>query len=115
MLGLNDRHIAKRNIEQIQLPLQEVPGHLKGDGAYVLSRVPDFIILGPAEGTTTADPWFLSDLELARDSRFLRDYRVCQVRLDGRGAVIPRGRVVFTYYQRIAPVPAGTRREAMPL
>ena len=74
MLGLNDSTIAKRKIEKIELPWQRIPGHLKGDGAYVLSRRPDFIIVGPAHGTAAVDPWFLSDLELNNDPSFKRDY-----------------------------------------
>lgn len=101
MLGLNDAHIAKRRIEQVQLPWQHVPGHLKGDGAYVLDRHPDFIIIGPAEGTVAANPWFLSDLELATDPRFVDEYEPSHVRLDHEGRRVEQGGLVFTYYRRI--------------
>lgn len=37
MLGLNDRRIATRPVRQARLPWQRVPGHAKGDGAYVLA------------------------------------------------------------------------------
>jgi len=74
MLGLNDSHIAKRVITETQLPWQDVPGHRKGDGAYVLSREPDYILIGPALGVSIDDPWFLSDLEIANDPHFLNDY-----------------------------------------
>ena len=101
MLGLNDPHIAKRHIEEIQLPWQRVPGHWKGDGDYVLSRQPDFIIVGPAEGTVASNPWFLSDLEMANDPRFAQDYALFRAQLDQHGAEIEGGGLVFTYYQRI--------------
>ena len=101
MLGLNDAHIAKRHIEKIQLPWQRVPGHLKGDGDYVLSRKPDFIIVGPAEGTVASNPWFLSDLEMANDPRFEQDYALFRTRLDANGAEAESDGLVFTYYQRI--------------
>lgn len=101
MLGLNDAHIAKRRIEQAQLPWQHVPGHLKGDGAYVLDRRPDFIIIGPAEGTVAANPWFLSDLELAIDPRFADEYELSRVRLNREGRRVEQGGLVFTYYRRM--------------
>jgi arabinofuranosyltransferase len=107
MLGLNDVHIAHREITRLELPWQLVPGHLKGDGAYVLSRRPDYIILGPAEGTTTDAPWFLSGLEISRDPRFEADYVLRQVELDvsdRRGfeqcGPTRTGVLTFTYYER---------------
>jgi len=112
MLGLNDRHIAHRRITSYQLYWQHVPGHSKGDGAYVLSRRPDYIILGPAAGNDASNPWFLSDLELARSPEFLRDYTIHQVILSTDEAGAARGnsndqsnRFVFTYYQRRAVAP----------
>jgi len=38
------------------LPWQLIPGHGKGYGKYVLSRKPEYIIIGLAEGDTK--PWF---------------------------------------------------------
>lgn len=101
MLGLNDSHIAKRQIEKIQLPWQNAPGHLKGDGAYVLSRNPDYIIAGPASGTAVtfmsmSQQWFLSDIELAQDKRFLKNYELYYIQLDNSGKpVTPGGPVLF--------------------
>lgn len=100
MLGLNDRHIARRHVGAFVLALQHLPGHAKGDGAYVLSRLPDFVILGPAEGTVAAQPWFLSDLELSRSAEFARDYHLVQVWLDERGETAGRPLLRFTYYTR---------------
>jgi hypothetical protein len=100
MLGLNDRHIAKRIITKIELRRQNASGHLKGDGNYVLSMAPDFIIVGPAHGTDISDPWFLSDLEMSRAPRFAQKYIRKQVRLNQRGEVIEKGGTLFAYYQR---------------
>jgi len=76
MLGLNDRHIARRRVEEVQTYWQGQPGHAKGDGDYVLSREPEYIILGPAMGTPVDLPWFLSDLEMERNPEFFVHYRV---------------------------------------
>jgi len=107
MLGLNDAHIARRAVAGIEVPWQVVPGHLKGDGAYVLGRRPDYVIIGPAEGATVRDPMFLSDLEIARDPRFPADYALRQERLDVSGLTGFRlypatrtGVLTFTYYER---------------
>jgi len=92
MLGLNDRQIAHRNNVPIRTHWQRYPGHAKGDGQYVLSRRPDVIILGPAEGMT-ADAthldregvvWFLSDQELAESDDFQQHYRRQRVVFQGR-------------------------------
>ena len=101
MLGLNDAHIAKREIDGVELRWQLVPGHLKGDGSYVLDRRPDFIIVGPAEGTLVSKPWFLSDLELSRDPRFADEYEIARVALDGSGRVVEEDGLIFTYYRRM--------------
>jgi len=91
-LGLNDIHIAKRKTDTIRLRWQMIPGHMKGDGKYVLSRKPDYIIVGPARGTTINRPWFLSDLEMLEDPRFHQSYQVRQ---------IPLSNCLFIYYERV--------------
>ncbi len=122
MLGLNDPHIAKRRVDKIELLWQLVPGHLKGDGPYVLSKNPEFIIIGPSHGSKVFYPLFLSDLEIGRDPRFEKHYRMVQVILNREGQwvgdahlQIPRehnipllqkepdeeSRLVFTYYRKI--------------
>jgi hypothetical protein len=63
-----------------------MPGHAKGDGAYVLARRPDFVIVGPAEGIDArpADDegaFFLTDLELMENAEFARCYRAERVSL----------------------------------
>ena len=75
MIGLNDRHIARRKNIEIILPWQVIPGHLKGDGDYILKRQPDYIIIGPAEGTEVDKFWFFSDYELAQNEEFRRTVR----------------------------------------
>lgn len=113
MLGLNDPVIARREVNEIRLANQKLPGHLKGDGAYVLARQPDYIILGPAQGTPADQPWFLSDLELQESPEFHRRYYMVQVQLDVSAVpdheaypVTSSGKLLFTYYQRIEPVSA---------
>jgi arabinofuranosyltransferase len=100
MLGLNDAHISRRRVETIDLPWQELPGHGKGDGLYVLSRKPDYIIVGPSEGTEIGKPWFLSDLEMGLSQDFYRNYEMVQIHLNPRGDELKRGGLVFTYYKR---------------
>lgn len=101
MLGLNDPVIAQRKIVKLELEMQRIPGHLKGDGAYVLSRHPDFIIIGPAEGRVASQPMLLSDLEISRDPSFAHDYAMSQVVLDGDGKPNEHGDFTFTYYARV--------------
>lgn len=75
-LGLNDRHIARRHIGALQTRWQEMPGHLKGDGAYILRRAPDVIVIGPAAGVLGDRPteWFLTDYELLTADEFHSRY-----------------------------------------
>jgi len=75
MLGLNDPYIAKRQDVPVIAPGQQWAGHSKGDGAYVLSRAPDRIIVGPAEGVDVSDAWFLSGAELRELSEFTDCYQ----------------------------------------
>ena len=107
MLGLNDRQIARRPVADRGLPWQKIPGHRKGDGAYVLSREPDYIIAGPAQGASIDQPYFLSDLEMAEDPRFERMYTREQIQIDVRRFAGYRhylatrtGALEFTYYRR---------------
>lgn len=83
-LGLNDRRIASRSPVPIEAAWQRVPGHLKGDGAYVLEREPDVVILGPAQGYLGVPPraWFLTDFELASSAEFQRRYVPYRFKLD---------------------------------
>jgi arabinofuranosyltransferase len=107
MLGLNDAHIARRAITRFQAPLQHMPGHSKGDGSYVLSRQPDIVIAGPAEGWPVERALFLSDLELEQNPAFLTTYRLRRSEIDARE--IPgferyratrSGTLIFQFYER---------------
>jgi hypothetical protein len=108
MLGLNDRVIAKRKDYPKVLEWQNVPGHEKGDGKYVLSRKPDYIIFGGAEGTTADKPMFLSDYEIANDSTFKANYilkgikfrDISNVKGYQNYHVTYSGSFLFSYYQR---------------
>jgi arabinofuranosyltransferase len=100
MLGLNDAHISHRDVDTVQLVWQNVPGHRKGDGKYVLSRKPDYIIIGPSIGREVRDHWFLSDLELSHSPEFYRDYELHEVPLGFGGKVLAGGRFPFRYYKR---------------
>ena len=76
MLGLNDASIARREDVPLRTRGQRMPGHGKGDGAYVLSRAPERIIVGPATGidVARAGHWFLTGLELSELEGFGRCY-----------------------------------------
>ncbi len=76
MLGLLDKHIARRMFvtdEEKQLAASRPAGHQKGDGIYVLSRKPDYIIFSSsAWGTET--PLYASDIEMAQSPEFKKHY-----------------------------------------
>lgn len=92
MLGLNDAHIAHRDISDMGT---RKAGHEKADGAYVLKRRPAVIMLGAARGRRT--PVFRSGHELTRLPRFRRDYRFERYRL-------PSGAILAVYRRTDAPV-----------
>lgn len=71
MLGMNDTHIAHRRMDHMGAGIM---GHEKGDGAYVLSRRPDYIDCGfydPAKGQM---PMFVGDFELFESPEFREKY-----------------------------------------
>ncbi len=82
MLGMNDSHIAHREIPDLGAG---VPGHEKGDGAYVLSRRPDYILFDSAVGSR--QPRQPSDREIFRTPEFARDYKFHVFRLPGGQAL----------------------------
>ncbi|MBB5721251.1 hypothetical protein FHS72_000858 [Loktanella ponticola] len=106
MLGLNDRTIAMRADVPILARRQSMPGHGKGDGAYVLSLAPDYLILGGSEGINVADAdkWFLTGLELRDLEGFSACYAVATATLPIPADLAKfrptAGHVTFTYYQR---------------
>jgi arabinofuranosyltransferase len=107
MLGLNDTMIAHRKNVPLRTEMQKTPGHGKGDGQYVLSRRPDYIIIGPSNGDYIADfPWFLSDYELEGSAEFTRYYEPVKVVISAGAPGYDQhiesslGRLRFIYYQR---------------
>ncbi|HEX9638395.1 MAG TPA: hypothetical protein VGB99_12715 [Acidobacteriota bacterium] len=74
MLGINDLHIARR---QGPGPTRGWIGHERGDGAYVLRRLPDLIVFGNSTGSV--QPFYRSDHELATAPQFARLYRIREV------------------------------------
>lgn len=107
MLGLTDSVIAHRKIPQYELHWQFIAGHEKGDGKYVLSRKPEYIILGPADGRKD-EPWFLSDKEILEDPRFKKEYLYHEVQIKIEDEKVKRykynwlknGILTFRYYHR---------------
>jgi hypothetical protein len=77
-LGINDRHIARVRPKTLPRGVQttdnwfEVPGHRRGDGRYVLSRNPDVVMLGGAQGEL--EPRFIGDYELVMMDSFRAAY-----------------------------------------
>ena len=77
-LGLNDRHIARQSPAMVPAALAAaenwagVPGHLRGDGDYVLSRRPEVVVLGGANGDI--GPWFLGDYQVITSKAFQDAY-----------------------------------------
>ena len=102
-LGLNDAHIAHRTMPRMG---HGVPGHEKGDGAYVLSRDPDVIQFSSASGRKEPGS-FPGDKEVFADPRFKENYvlREYQVR--------PGLKVVLYEHKRLQPS-ATEEEEATP-
>jgi hypothetical protein len=73
MLGLCDLHIAR---QPAFTAAGFHPGHMQGDGAYVLDRGPDLVLFAQPPGAP--QPMFPSGLQMEDDPRFLRDYRCVQ-------------------------------------
>jgi hypothetical protein len=73
MLGLCDVHIAR---QPAFTAAGFHPGHMQGDGSYVLDRGPDLVLFAQPPGTP--QPIFPSGLQMEDDPRFLRDYRCVQ-------------------------------------
>lgn len=100
MLGLNDRHIAHTESGNVGFPRA---GHMKGDGQYVLSRRPDYILMG----NVAVLPFALDEVRMAEklvrksehelwaDPAFHRDYELVSLRLREEGV-----HQYFTFYRR---------------
>jgi arabinofuranosyltransferase len=97
MLGLCDEHIAHVDAPAMGLGLA---GHEKADGAYVLSRAPDLVIFGAAQGRRA--PIFRSDHQLAAQPAFRERYVF-------ETWPLPSGRRLHVWRRRDAPLPAAGR------
>jgi len=81
ILGLTEERIARHGrIVATQ------PGHMKSDGAYVLSRRPDLLLLGNVQvhrGRRTEEemPLKVQEEEIARQPEFSRDYEFVNIPL----------------------------------
>jgi hypothetical protein len=86
LLGLCDRSIATTPLPawlDTTLPgTPKPPGHLRGNGRYVLDRAPDLFVFGPPPGRPL--PVFASGAELEADPRFLDGCRLVRVDLGER-------------------------------
>lgn len=100
MLGLNDVHIAHTTTPKMG---SGRAGHEKGDGKYVLSRSPDYILLGnvavlpfPLDETTMRAKLIRkSEKEIWADPEFHKNYEIQCVRLADSGPF-----QYFTFYQK---------------
>jgi len=102
ILGLTDEHIAAHGRRDSRMP----PGHRAGDGVYVLSQRPDYIVFGSstpgdlwqrddsgdllqriakvgpdAWAEAASHLWAVSERELLAAPEFHRDYELAQVEL----------------------------------
>lgn len=99
MLGLNDKVIARRGPHAVT----GRAGHERGDGAYVLSRKPAYVLLGnvallpqPLDDRGVEQRLYLrSERELWADPAFHRDYERVVLEL----SPFPPHRY-FTFYRR---------------
>jgi len=118
MLGLNDVHIA-HNGGTFMDPGKGRAGHEKGDGRYVLSRSPDYILMGnvavlpfPITPDRMARKLVLkSEHDIWNEPSFHRDYELVTVRLADSGVF-----QYFTFYRRkgIAVPPVADVQGAQP-
>ncbi|MCA8949834.1 MAG: hypothetical protein KDE27_10055 [Planctomycetes bacterium] len=94
MLGFNDATIARTPIQPFVYAAVEqilhryyVPGHMKGNGTYVLDRRPDLVLFCSAPCTLV--PMFASGYEMEDDPRWLAEYRCAMLSLPP--VVLPNG------------------------
>ena len=85
MLGLNDKHIAKRDMPDMGTGF---PGHEKTDGKYILSKEPDIIQFGSSLGSI--DPVLISDKEIFKLDEFYENYTLHQY-------LLPSNKILYLY------------------
>jgi arabinofuranosyltransferase len=81
MLGLNNAYIARHGSRDPE----QFPGHQVGDGRYVLSREPDYIIpygIKPIYRVDQTAPYFVGDRELASLPEFHAEYEAITIELN---------------------------------
>jgi arabinofuranosyltransferase len=93
-LGLNDKHIARVPVKD---PAHLGFGHERGDGAYILSKKPTYLLPTPLRSDVPGDaPWWRwvdqSFTEMFATEEFKRDYHFEEVEMPGGG--------FFKYYKR---------------
>jgi hypothetical protein len=109
MLGLNDREIARRKPVPMYAKTVRLIGHMKGDGASVLARRPEFIIanypFGMVLRVDDPAPYFVTEYELVRAPEFAELYEACRAMIpvsDRARELHPElpKQMALTYYQR---------------
>jgi arabinofuranosyltransferase len=106
MLGLTDRHIARAHVTR---PGSGPAGHEKGDGRYVLSRSPDYILLGNVavlprpldDGDVARKLMQTSERQIWAEPEFHRRYQRVTVKLSDTGPFR-----YFTFFQKKHEEPA---------
>jgi hypothetical protein len=105
LLTTQGRKEIKNKIFARYLPWQLMSGHAKGDGNYVLSLKPDYIIIGGPTGSV--EPWFLGDREIMSSPDFRYHYELKEVTIPLKDDLYQnykatqKGILTFRYYQRI--------------
>ena len=95
MLGLNDVHIAHTK-STVEIKEAKATGHERHDGAYVLSKRPDYIVFGSSPNPRLMFP---GDLQIFQSKDFIKEYEPVVVReRTGEGWF-------FVYYRRIKEEP----------
>ncbi len=103
MLGLNDIHISHSRSDDVARVGWNRAGHEKGDGKYVLSRSPDFILLGNvavlprpiSEEEMENKLVRKSEYEIWDDPEFHKNYEIVSVKLNDQGVF-----QYFTFYKK---------------
>lgn len=91
MLGLCDRTIATTPfrdwLKTVKPGTPKPPGHLRGNGDYVIKQQPDLIVF------KSVLPVFVSGCEMEDDPRFLKNYRLVRIDLNQPDVLPPGHRV----------------------
>jgi hypothetical protein len=100
MLGLNDAHIGHKTMEKQYVKTQ---GHFKGDGAYVLSRKPEYIIIagGIEEGLSEKSAVFASEVEIIALPEFKENYKIQKVMIKNTSDEVPVDAFTFTFFEKL--------------